>query len=163
VDVAVLKLSGTNPAFVNRVEPDISHTNPGDEVIVIGYPLGLELLQWTKDNTAGPSLSTGLVSRVGHDFIQLNLRAYHGNSGGPVLNRKGEVIGILTANYQNAQDIALCTPISAALPLVGAAPVAQPSRERGNSRFGINANMQTVRLAVGADRADGAPKSSERH
>jgi S1-C subfamily serine protease len=46
------------------------------------------------------------------------LRAYHGGSGGPVLNRKGEVIGILTGNFGSAQEIALCTPISAALGLV---------------------------------------------
>ncbi len=118
VDVAVLRISSPSERFVHGVEPDISHTNPGDEVVVIGYPLGLDLLQWTKDSTADPSLSTGSVSRVGHDFIQLNLRAYHGNSGGPVLNRKGEVIGILTGNFGSAQDIAVCTPISAALDLV---------------------------------------------
>jgi serine protease Do len=116
VDVAVLKINApTGPAV--RVDPEITRTNPGDEVVVIGYPLGLDLLHWTKDTTADPSLSTGTVSRVGHDFIQLNLRAYHGNSGGPVLNKKGEVIGILTANFSNAQDIALCTPISAAVAL----------------------------------------------
>jgi serine protease Do len=118
VDVAILRINQTSLPSVHRVEPDLDHTNPGDEVVVIGYPLGLDLLQWTRDSTADPSLSTGTVSRVGHDFIQLNLRAYHGNSGGPVLNRKGEVIGILTANFASAQDIALCTPISAALALV---------------------------------------------
>jgi serine protease Do len=118
VDVAILRINPANLPFVHGVEPDLDHINPGDEVVVIGYPLGLDLLQWTRDSTADPSLSTGTVSRVGHDFIQLNLRAYHGNSGGPVLNRKGEVIGILTANFASAQDIALCTPISTALTLV---------------------------------------------
>jgi S1-C subfamily serine protease len=103
---------------VHGIEPDLSHTNQGDEVVVIGYPLGLDLLQMTNDSRIYPSLSTGVVSRVGQDFIQLNLRAYHGNSGGPVLNRRGEVIGILTGNVGSAQDIALCTPISAALPLL---------------------------------------------
>ncbi len=118
IDAAILKIDSTRLQFVHGVEPDISHTNPGDEVVIIGYPLGLDLLEWTKDRTADPSLSTGSVSRVGRDFIQLNLRAYHGNSGGPVLNRKGEVIGILTGNFGNAQEIALCTPISAALALL---------------------------------------------
>jgi S1-C subfamily serine protease len=82
----------------------------------------LDLLERTNDNRIDPSLSTGIVSRIGHDFIQLNLRAYHGNSGGPVLNRKGEVIGILTASVNSAQDIALSTPISAALSLVTSDP-----------------------------------------
>jgi len=118
VDVAILRISSPSPRFVHGVEPEIGHTNPGDEVVVIGYPLGLDLLQWTKDTTAEPSISTGSVSRVGHDFIQLNLRAYHGNSGGPVLNRKGEVIGILTGHFGSAQEIAVCTPISTALELV---------------------------------------------
>ena len=35
-----------------------------------------------------------------------------------MLNRKGEVIGILTGNFGSAQEIALCTPIGAALALV---------------------------------------------
>lgn len=126
LDLAVLRIDSPIRQVVHGLEADVSHTNPGDEVVVIGYPLGLDLLQWTKDTTADPSLSTGIVSRVGHDFIQLNMRAYHGNSGGPVLNRKGEVIGILTASLGNAQDIALCTPINAALELLkndsGSAP-----------------------------------------
>jgi len=115
VDVAILRIDSPNLPFVLGIEPDLSHTNPGDEVLVIGYPLGLELLEKTKDTTVDPSLSPGIVSRVGHDFIQLNLRAYHGNSGGPVLNRKGEVIGILTGHLGSAPDIALCTPIRSAL------------------------------------------------
>ena len=118
VDVAILRLNSAGGRTVHGVEPDLGHINPGDEVVVIGYPLGLDLLQWTKDTTADPSLSTGSVSRVGLDFIQLNLRAYQGNSGGPVFNRKGEVIGILTGKFGSAQEIALCTPISAALKLV---------------------------------------------
>lgn len=115
-DVAILKFSSSSP-FVHRIEPDINNINQGDEVVVIGYPLGLDLLERTKDERVDPSLSTGIVSRVGQDFIQLNLRAYHGNSGGPVLNRKGSVIGILTANIGSARDIALATPISAAVAL----------------------------------------------
>ena len=118
VDVAVLRINSISRDFVHGLEPDLSQTNPGDEVVVIGYPLGLDLLQWTKNTTADPSLSTGTVSRVGTDFIQLNLRAYHGNSGGPVFNREGQVIGILTGNFGGAQEIAVCTPISAALALV---------------------------------------------
>ena len=118
VDVAVLRLSAPSDRSVHGIEPDTGRTNPGDEVVVIGYPLGLDLLQWTRDSTADPSVSTGFVSRVSHDFIQLNLRAYHGNSGGPVFNRKGEVIGILTGRLGSAEEIALCTPINAALELV---------------------------------------------
>ena len=115
-DVAILKFPSSD-SIVHRIEPDTGNINQGDEVIVIGYPLGLDLLERTNSDRFAPSLSTGIVSRVGQDFIQLNLRAYHGNSGGPVLNRKGEVIGVLTASVDSAQDIALATPVSEAVAL----------------------------------------------
>lgn len=115
-DTAILRFAASS-AIVHGIDAEIGRINQGDEVVVIGYPLGLDLLERTKDDRIDPSLSAGIVSRVGQDFIQLNLRAYHGTSGGPVLNRKGCVIGILTANLGNAQDIALATPISAAVAL----------------------------------------------
>lgn len=117
-DVAILRISSPGGPPVRGFDSDIEHTNQGDEVVVIGYPLGLDLLHKTNDVTVDPSVSSGIVSRVGHDYIQLNLRAYRGNSGGPVLNRRGEVIGILTAKLGDAQDITLCTPIGAALALI---------------------------------------------
>lgn len=120
-DVAILKINAVKLRFVRGLEPDLSRINQGEEVAVIGYPFGLDLLKQTQDETIQPSLATGIVSRIGQDFIQLNLRAYQGNSGGPALNRKGEVIGILTGNLSNAQDIALCTPISAAIALINQA------------------------------------------
>jgi serine protease Do len=117
-DVAILRIKSPQLRFVRGVEPDLSHVSQGEDVAVIGYPFGLDLLKQTHDEQIEPSLSTGVVSRVGQDFIQLNLRAYHGNSGGPVINRKGEVIGILTGNVTSAQDIVLVTPINAALELI---------------------------------------------
>jgi S1-C subfamily serine protease len=117
-DVAILRINSENSPFINGIGPDLQRINQGDEAAVIGYPLGLELLDLTNDKTIAPSLSTGVVSRVSHDFIQLQLRAYRGNSGGPVFNRRGEVIGIVTANVTSAEEITLATPISAALDII---------------------------------------------
>ncbi|MFY9607501.1 MAG: trypsin-like peptidase domain-containing protein [Blastocatellia bacterium] len=120
VDVAVLKINRSGLPVVVGAQNQLDQVIQGEEVAAIGYPLGLDLLSLTRDTRIEPSLATGLVSRVGHDVIQLSLRANQGNSGGPVLNRRGEVIGIVTANVGAAPDITLCTPISAALELINA-------------------------------------------
>ena len=117
--MAVLKIEPQEGMpTVSGLQPDLEFVNQGDEVAAIGYPLGMDLLQITNETRITTSLSIGVVSRVSREVIQLNLRAYRGNSGGPALNRSGEVIGILTANIGDAQDIALATPIAAALDLI---------------------------------------------
>lgn len=71
---------------------------PGDEVVAIGFPFGI-----------GPSVSSGVVSGLDREFvsseskqdldhlIQFDAAANPGNSGGPLVNMNGEVIGIVTA------------------------------------------------------------------
>ena len=71
---------------------------PGDAVAVIGFPFGM-----------GPSVSSGVVSGMNREFknakgdllmtglIQFDAAANPGNSGGPLINMNGEVIGIVTA------------------------------------------------------------------
>jgi S1-C subfamily serine protease len=122
-DVALLRISGDRLPAVRSVETDLTAVSQGEEVAAIGYPLGLDLLERTGDERIGPSMSTGIVSRVGQDYIQLNLRAFRGNSGGPVLNRKGQVIGIVTASIPSAQDLILCTPVARAFELLNKASV----------------------------------------
>ena len=66
----------------------------GDPVFAIGNPLGI-----------GISVSSGIVSALNRnimdtpydDFIQTDAAINHGNSGGPLFNRSGEVIGVDTA------------------------------------------------------------------
>jgi S1-C subfamily serine protease len=70
---------------------------PGDEVVAIGFPFGI-----------GPSASSGVVSGLLRIFeqegspamrnmIQFDAAANPGNSGGPLVNANGEVVGIVTA------------------------------------------------------------------
>lgn len=71
---------------------------PGDGVVAVGFPFGM-----------GPSVSAGVVSGLGREFaslqgksrltglIQFDAAANPGNSGGPLVNLAGEVVGIVTA------------------------------------------------------------------
>ncbi len=115
IDVAILKI---NPLpgmpVVEGLDSGIEAITQGEEVAVIGYPLGLDLLE----DRIETSLSMGVVGRVNQNFIQLNMRAYRGNSGGPALNSRGKVIGILTSNVASAEDITFCTPIEFASNMV---------------------------------------------
>lgn len=78
----------------------------GQDVIIAGNPVGLS-------NT----LSRGMVSSTDLDrggFIQLDANVSPGNSGGPVMDAKGDVVGILTAKVVGltSEGIAFASPIS---------------------------------------------------
>lgn len=92
-DIAVLRVKSDKPLeFVPLGDSDESRI--GDWVMAIGNPFGL-----------GGSVSMGIVSAIGRDinsgpydnFIQTDAAINRGNSGGPLFNMKGEVIGINTA------------------------------------------------------------------
>ena len=71
-----------------RISPEI-----GETVFAISNPRGLS-----------HSLTTGIVSayRQGHEIIQTTAEITHGSSGGALLNMKGEVVGITTSGYGEA-------------------------------------------------------------
>ncbi|REE87647.1 S1C family serine protease [Cupriavidus plantarum] len=78
---------------------------PGSEVVAVGFPFGI-----------GPSVSAGVVSGLDREFIspdskvkldkliQFDAAANPGNSGGPLVNMNGEVVGIVTAILNPSQS-----------------------------------------------------------
>ncbi len=102
--------------------------HPGDEVMAVGFPFGF-----------GPSASTGVVSglkrefssadgkRVMSNLIQFDAAANPGNSGGPLVNMEGEVLGVVTAILNPVQQrffvgLAFAVPIENAASSVGISP-----------------------------------------
>lgn len=92
-DIAVLKVSSPTPLpFVDLGDSDSAEV--GDWVIAIGNPLGF-----------GGSVSAGIISATGRDlrtgrsdnFIQTDAAINQGNSGGPLFNLAGQVVGVNTA------------------------------------------------------------------
>lgn len=112
VDLAVVHIPATNlpvPAL-----GDSSTLRVGQMAIAIGNPLGLAF-----SVTAGVISAVGrlLPSRLGRfieDVIQTDAALNPGNSGGPLVDSQGRVIGINTAIIQHAQGICFAIPINAA-------------------------------------------------
>jgi len=108
-DVALLKAS-INSVTAIQLSNDSLVTN-GDDVFAIGSPKGAALSQTT---------SRGIVSayRKGKKpMIQTDVSVNSGNSGGPLLNSKNEVIGIITSKIieEGVEGIAFAIPINEAL------------------------------------------------
>lgn len=116
-DLAVLKVDGTDlPAAEFGVSDDLQ---VGDPVYAIGNPLGLELRN---------TLTDGIVSAINRDvdvdgvtmtLIQTTAALNSGNSGGPLINQYGQVIGINTikmmSDYDTIEGLGFAIPSSLAL------------------------------------------------
>jgi S1-C subfamily serine protease len=110
-DVAVIKIEANNLQTVPLGNSEA--LQPGEAVIAIGNPLGL-------NNT----VTSGIISATGRsssdigasdkrvDYLQTDAAINPGNSGGPLLNARGQVIGMNTAIIQGAQGLGFAIPIN---------------------------------------------------
>jgi serine protease Do len=105
-DIALLKLEGDDKwPFVELGSS--GDLRVGDWVVAVGNPLGLGITV-----TAGIVSGTGRV--LGHDayddFIQTDAAINQGNSGGPLFDTRGKVVGVNTAIIQGANSVGFAVP-----------------------------------------------------
>ncbi len=106
LDIALIKIDGAHLPFAKLGESD--SLKIGEWVVAIGNPLGLEhTVTQGIISAKGRKLDTGVSS-----FLQTDAAINRGNSGGPLLNLKGEVVGINTAINPAGQNIGFAVPIS---------------------------------------------------
>ncbi len=156
-DIAVLKIDAKNLPVVRLGDPAASRV--GDWVVAIGSPFGFE-----------NSVSAGIVSAKGRTlpgdayvpFIQTDVAVNPGNSGGPLFNLAGEVIGINSQIYSRSggyQGLSFAIPINVAMrvrdQIVATGRVA-------HARLGVGVQEMNQALAdsFGLKRAEGALVSS---
>jgi S1-C subfamily serine protease len=118
-DVALLRIPKPPEGVLNAVAMgDSDRLSVGDEVVAIGNPLGLD-----------QSLTRGVVSAINRilpatnfslqePLIQMDTPVNPGNSGGPLVNRCGEVVGITTSVIPDAQNIGFSIPVNMAKALI---------------------------------------------
>ncbi len=153
-DLAVLKVDGPKPLAYLPMG-DSQKMRVGDWVIAIGNPFGL-----------GGSVSAGIISARQRDirsgpydtFLQTDAAINKGNSGGPMVNMDGEVIGINSAIFSPTGG---SIGIGFAVPTSLAAPIIDQLQQFGETRRGwLGVHIQTVTdeiaESLGLDPARGA-------
>jgi serine protease Do len=106
LDIALIKIEATHLPFASLGDSDAAKV--GEWVVAIGNPLGLEhTVTQGIISAKGRKLTGGLES-----FLQTDAAINRGNSGGPLLNLRGEVIGINTAINPEGQNLGFAVPIN---------------------------------------------------
>ena len=149
-DVALLQLTETPPTLVESKFGDSSQMQPGDWVMAIGNPFQLS-------NT----VTVGVVSAVGRqnqvasgrfeDFIQTDAAINRGNSGGPLLNIRGEVIGIntmiVTDQGQGNVGVGFAVPINSVRDLLPQLRTGKVTR----GRIGVSVDRRAITKEYAAE------------
>ncbi|MGE5775759.1 MAG: S1C family serine protease, partial [Chloroflexota bacterium] len=129
-DIAVLKTDGKVPAVARLGNSDV--LKPGESVMAFGSPLG----NFKNTVTVGVVSATGRAIDTGNgyqieDLIQTDAAINHGNSGGPLVNLAGEVIGINTLVVRNTNSGDVAEGLGFAIPVNTAQAVAQQIIQKG--------------------------------
>jgi len=153
-DLALLKVESDEPLPANNWgDSDVMRI--GEWVMAIGNPFGL-----------GGTVTVGIISSLGRDinsgpyddFIQTDAAINRGNSGGPMFNMAGEVVGVNSAIYSPSGG---SVGIGFAIPASIAKNVVDQLREHGSVRrgwLGVRIQQVTDELAEGLrlEKATGA-------
>ncbi|NDO47718.1 trypsin-like peptidase domain-containing protein [Clostridium sp. MD294] len=108
-DLAILQVDGNNFPFLSAGDSD--EVTSGEKIYAIGSPLGLS-------NTISEGIVSGINRTIKNiPYIQITAAISHGSSGGALLNEKGQVIGVTSAEIATGQNLNFAIPINAVFTL----------------------------------------------
>lgn len=113
-DLALLKIEAEDLAPADFGSSDSLRV--GDTVVAIGDPLGLELRGTMTEGIISGENRRLMMNGVEMELIQTNTALNTGNSGGPLINRYGQVVGINTAKVGSDADLSGAEGLGFAIP-----------------------------------------------
>jgi len=148
-DLALIHVEKTG--LTAAVFADPSSIDIGDEVVAVGFALDLD---------GGPTVTRGIVSALNRTIvsgdgaldglIQTDTAISSGNSGGPLVNTRGQVIGINTAVFQSSSEVA-ANNVGFSISVAEALPVIEELRAQANGQARVEGYLGVSVL----DRQDG--------
>jgi serine protease Do len=119
-DLAVVKIDASNLVYLHFLSNSLEQLSVLESVVAVGNALALP---------GGPTWTLGVVSNLGrsieldtgvvlNDIIQTDAAINAGNSGGPLVNMAGQVVGINVAIASNAENIGFAISTDTAIPVV---------------------------------------------
>jgi S1-C subfamily serine protease len=103
-DIAVIQIDRNSPAYFPL--GNSNEVASGERVLTIGNPQGLE-------NTVADGLISSIrMNEAGMKIFQISVPLSNGSSGGPLINMKGEAIGITTASMAVGESLNFAVPIN---------------------------------------------------
>jgi putative serine protease PepD len=165
-DLALLRVAGDDYVPATFADPD--STQIGDEVVAIGFALDLD---------GDPSVTLGIVSALERTIItplgaldgllQTDAAISSGNSGGPLVNAAGEVVGINTAVARSdgstaASNIGFAISVAEALPIIDALrdQASGTVREEGYLGVGLDDRRDGGQGAIITEVQEGTPAAT---
>lgn len=124
-DLAIIQ---TNQQFPYLPIDSTFNDKVGSKIYTIGNPRGLE-------GTISEGILSGVRNDEDVDYLQITAPISPGNSGGPVINKMGKVIGISTFSFKNSQNLNFAMPIKYISKCVAFSDI-KPKKEKHN--YGIN-------------------------
>ena len=145
VDLAIVKINTDEKLNVASLG-DSDKLSIGDAAIAIGNPISLQFSQTvTQGIISGLDRYVGAVSGGGYmtGLIQTDASINGGNSGGPLLNSEGEVVGINTVKVQSAEGLGFSIPINFIKPIVKQVIETGSYKEISMGMLTMNLNVAT--------------------
>lgn len=121
VDLAIVKIMANDLDYIELGDSD--NITLAEEVYAIGNPIGIEFQRTvTKGIISGIDRTIKLTENESEsymeDLIQTDATINQGNSGGPLVNKNGELIGINTVKITEAEGIGFAVPINIVKPIL---------------------------------------------